>query len=92
MFHLKGESRGQACRSYMIVNVILMDRQNFFFHFTISPSAGGLPGTVLLAKIIRPVSVIGYDCIALAYNRTRLIIRPRRLSRTAGQTARNTMF
>ena len=28
---LKGESSSQACRSYMIVNVIVKDRQNFFF-------------------------------------------------------------
>ena len=50
-FHhiLKGESGGQACRSYMIVNVIVKDRQNFFFHFMIPPSAGGLPGQFVLA-------------------------------------------
>ena len=28
---LKGESSSQACRSYMIVNVIVKDQQNFFF-------------------------------------------------------------
>ena len=47
--HLKGESTSQACRSYMIVNVIVKDRQNFFFHFMIPPSAGGLPGQFVLA-------------------------------------------
>ena len=46
---LKGESSSQACRSYMIVNVIVKDRQNFFFHFMIPPSAGGLPGQFVLA-------------------------------------------
>ena len=48
-FELKGESSSQACRSYMIVNVIVKDRQNFFFHFMIPPSAGGLPGQFVLA-------------------------------------------
>ena len=47
--YLKGESSSQACRSYMIVNVIVKDRQNFFFHFMIPPSAGGLPGQFVLA-------------------------------------------
>ena len=46
---LKGESICQACRSYLIVNVIVKDRQNFFFHFMIPPSAGGFPGQFVLA-------------------------------------------
>ena len=46
---LKGESSSQACRSYIIVNVIVKDRQDFFFHFMIPPSAGGLPGQFVIA-------------------------------------------
>ena len=49
IYILKRESSSQACRSYMIVNVIVKDRQNFFFHFMIPPSAGGLPGQFVLA-------------------------------------------
>ena len=33
---LKGEASGQACRSYMIVNVIVMDRQNCFSFYDFS--------------------------------------------------------
>ena len=46
---LKGESSGQACQSYMIVNVIVMDRQNFSFHLMIFLCAGGLPSKIVLA-------------------------------------------
>ena len=45
---LEGEASGQACRSYMIGNVIVMNRQNFLFYFMIYPSAGGLPNKFVL--------------------------------------------
>ena len=46
---IKGGVRWSRCWTYMMAKVSEMNRENFFKNFSISPSAGGLAGRVLLA-------------------------------------------
>ena len=62
---LKGGCRSHTCDTYMKLNIIEMNRKNFFFHFLILTSSGGLPGKLILAKIIHPVIASEYNFAAV---------------------------
>ena len=58
----------------MILNMIEMSRKNFFFHFLILTSSGGLRGKLILGKLYTQSSLVNTTLLQFIYTHTLLII------------------
>ena len=73
-YFLKGGCRSHTCDTYMMLNMIEMNRKYFFFHFLILTSSGGLRGKLILGKLYTQSSLVNTTLLQFIYTHTLLII------------------